>query len=92
MFFLFNIIFSIAATVLDMVVGFSIISGLYGLAMLIPSLAVAVRRLHDIGKSGWYVLVALIPIVGVIWLIVLLATEGTAGSNEYGENPKEVAY
>lgn len=62
---------------------------LFNLAMLIPSLAVSVRRLHDIGKSGWLVLLSLIPVIGQILLIIWFATEGTKGPNEYGNNPKE---
>lgn len=61
---------------------------LYSLAVFLPSLAVAVRRLHDIGKSGWYYLIGLIPFIGGIWLLVLFATEGVHGSNEYGPDPK----
>jgi uncharacterized membrane protein YhaH (DUF805 family) len=61
---------------------------LYGLALFIPGLAVAVRRLHDIGKSGWMILVALIPLIGGIWLLILLVKEGDSGSNEYGPDPK----
>jgi uncharacterized membrane protein YhaH (DUF805 family) len=98
MFFLFNILFSIAAMIFDNVlgiamegVGYGPIYGIYILAMIIPGLAVAVRRLHDIGKSGWMVLIGLIPIAGAIWLIVLLVTEGNSGENEYGPNPKEAA-
>lgn len=64
---------------------FFILALLYGLAVLIPSLAVAIRRLHDTGKSGWFLLIGLIPIVGFILLIVFYATEGDAGANEYGE-------
>lgn len=97
MFVLFNMIFAIVAMVLDNVLGITMakigygpIYGIYVLATLIPSLAVAVRRLHDIGKSGWMILIALIPIVGGIWLIVLLATDGKPGVNEYGSNPKEM--
>lgn len=67
---------------------FSVISGIYGLAVLIPHIAVAVRRLHDIGKSGVWFLVVFIPFIGWIWFIILMATEGVAGSNEYGEDPK----
>jgi hypothetical protein len=61
----------------------------YLLAFSIPSLAVACRRLHDVGHSGWFMLIILIPIVGVIWLLVLLCTDSQPGENEYGENPKE---
>lgn len=89
MFVVFNIIFSIVAGALDAAFGsWGAISGLYGLVVLIPGLAVSVRRLHDIGKSGWMLLVVLIPVIGTIWLIILFATEGTTESNEYGANPK----
>ncbi len=89
MFILFNIIFSIAAGGLDSILGtWGAIGGIYALAVLLPSLAVGVRRLHDIGKSGWMLLVVLIPIIGAIWLIILFATEGAHGSNEYGADPK----
>lgn len=89
MFVLFNIIISMVATALDAAVGsWGAITGLYGLVVLIPSLAVGVRRLHDTGKSGWMLLVAFIPVIGAIWLIILLATDSTPGNNQYGENPK----
>ena len=58
------------------------------LALLLPSLAVGVRRLHDIGKSGWFLLLALIPIVGSIILIVWLCEDSQPGVNEWGVNPK----
>lgn len=61
---------------------------IYALATMIPGIAVVVRRLHDIGKSGAYYFVSFIPIVGGIWLLVLLCTEGDSGPNEYGEDPK----
>ncbi len=61
---------------------------LYTLAVLLPGIAVAVRRLHDIGKSGWWILISLVPIIGGIWLIVLLATDSEPIENEYGPNPK----
>jgi uncharacterized membrane protein YhaH (DUF805 family) len=62
---------------------------IYGLATFIPGLAVMVRRLHDVDKSGWWFLISFIPIIGTIWIIVLLATDGTPGTNQYGVNPKE---
>lgn len=61
---------------------------IYALATFIPSLAVAVRRLHDTNNSGWMYCVSFIPLVGPIWLLVLLATEGDRKSNKYGPNPK----
>ncbi|HEX8378547.1 MAG TPA: DUF805 domain-containing protein [Pedobacter sp.] len=100
MFTLFHIIALIAATVLDSMLGLSFKVGdeslmygyiylFYNLAVLIPGLAVLVRRLHDIGKSGWFALIALIPIIGAIWLIVLLCSDSNPGDNQYGPNPKE---
>jgi uncharacterized membrane protein YhaH (DUF805 family) len=72
--------FDIYATVL--------FNNLYALLLIIPSLAVAVRRLHDIGKSGWVILIDLIPVVGFIWLIMLLAADSNQGDNKYGSRPK----
>jgi len=69
---------------------FFILYSLYGLAVLLPSLAVFARRMHDIGRSGWWILLGLIPLVGAIILIVFAATEGQQGPNQYGPNPKQV--
>ena len=92
MYILFYTIFSYAAMMVDYLLGTtSVFTGIYSLALLLPSIAVGVRRLHDIDKSGWMMLVGLIPLIGWIWLIVLFATEGTPGANEYGINPKEVS-
>ena len=71
---------------LGMVFGF--LSGIWGLAVLIPSLAVEFRRLHDTGKSGWFILLDLVPLVGWIILIVFLAADSQPGTNQYGPNPK----
>jgi len=60
----------------------------YFLAAFIPSLAVSVRRLHDIGKSGWFLLIVLIPLIGGIVLIVFMAMDGESVPNEYGPDPK----
>ena len=90
MFVLFNFIFSVIANLLDYLFGtIYVFSGIYALAVFIPSLAVTVRRLHDINKSGWMILVAFIPVIGAIWLFILLVMEGTPGENQYGSNPKE---
>ncbi len=97
MFALFNIIFLIVAMIIDNILGTTIEGGgyglfyfLYALAVLIPGLAVAVRRLHDVGKSGWMILIGLIPIIGWIWLLVLMVIDSKPGENQYGPNPKEV--
>lgn len=73
----------------------AIVGGIFGglvviffLASFIPSLAVMVRRLHDIGKSGWWYFIGLVPLIGGIWLLVLFCTDSQAGDNEYGANPK----
>ena len=91
MFFLFNAIISVVLSGITTAIGITFISAIYSLAVLVPSIAFAVRRLHDIGKSGWWFLIILIPLVGAIWLIVLLCTDSQAGENEWGANPKEVA-
>ncbi|APY07752.1 hypothetical protein BWZ20_05330 [Winogradskyella sp. J14-2] len=62
--------------------------GLYILAMFIPNLAVTVRRFHDTGKSGWYYLLSLIPYVGGLILIIMMAQNGDNGTNKYGPDPK----
>lgn len=61
---------------------------IYDLAVLIPSLAVTVRRLHDINKSGFWIFIEFIPIIGAIWMLVLTCTDGTHGANRFGVNPK----
>ncbi|EKD94059.1 MAG: protein of unknown function DUF805 [uncultured bacterium] len=89
-FVLFNAIFSIAVGIIADVVGDTtgLLSIGYALAMLIPGLAVSVRRLHDIGKSGWFILIGLIPLIGAIWLIVWMVRDSDPGANAYGPNPK----
>ena len=70
---------------------FVILYALYGLALIIPSLAVSIRRLHDIGRSGWWILIGLIPIVGVIVLLIFHATAGEPLPNSYGPTPPPLA-
>ena len=65
-----------------------IVSSIVSLALFLPGLGVAVRRMHDIGKSGWAILIALIPIVGAIIVIVWCATDSDMSANEYGPSPK----
>ena len=71
--------------------GVGLLSGIYVLATLVPILALTVRRLHDIDRSGWWVLVYLIPLIGPIVLFVFALLDGTPGDNRYGPNPKGVA-
>ena len=98
MFMLFHVIFVVAAVVVDNLMGLSFSEGaagvvylFYVVATFLPGLALVVRRLHDIGKSGWMILTSLIPLIGSIWLIVLMVTEGEPSANQYGANPKLVA-
>jgi uncharacterized membrane protein YhaH (DUF805 family) len=96
-FALMNLIILVIATVLDSTLGMNFAPLPYGylyllvvLTTFIPGLAVAVRRLHDVGKSGWFYFIALIPIIGAIWLLVLFFTEGNKGENQYGPDPKAI--
>jgi uncharacterized membrane protein YhaH (DUF805 family) len=66
-----------------------ILTGIFFLATFIPNLAVAIRRLHDIDKSGWWLLIGLVPLIGWIVLIVFYLTDGTRGPNRFGPDPKE---
>jgi uncharacterized membrane protein YhaH (DUF805 family) len=72
-------------------VGIGMLSGIFTLGMLIPSLSVGVRRLHDTGRSGWWLLIGLIPIIGAIVLIVFTVQDSMPGDNSYGLNPKSAA-
>jgi len=78
----------IAAGLVDPETGLGLVSAIYSLAVLIPSVAVGARRLHDIGRSGWWQLLVLIPLLGAIALIVMFALDSKSGDNKYGANPK----
>ncbi len=97
MFILFYALFAIAAGIIDAIlistagIIFIPILTLFSLAMIIPSLAISVRRMHDISKSGAMILIPLVPIIGSIWYLILTVTEGTAGDNQYGPDPKAIA-
>jgi uncharacterized membrane protein YhaH (DUF805 family) len=97
-FVLFNILISIGLAIIDSLTGsftfergFGVLGGLYALAVLIPSIAVGVRRLHDTNRSGWWLLIGLIPCIGFIVLIYFAVQDSQAGDNKYGANPKAVA-
>lgn len=97
MFFLFNLLATIVLVFIDSAIGMysaenglGLLSGLYSLAVLIPSISVGVRRLHDTGKSGWWMLIALVPFIGSIVLLVFFVLDSDPGSNQYGPNPKSV--
>ena len=88
MFTLFNCICTFVLSFIDALTEVPVLSTLYLLAVLVPSLAVCVRRLHDVGKSGWMYFIGFIPIVGMVWLLVLFCTEGEHGANNWGPDPK----
>ena len=89
MFVLFNFLASVAIGIVDGILGTNgALGGLYTLAVLIPSLAVAARRLHDTDRSGWWQLIALIPLIGFIILLVFFCLDSKPGENRFGPNPK----
>lgn len=94
--YLFNSIFLIIAIILDNIfgtaiedVGYGLFYLLYSIAVFLPGLAVSVRRLHDVGKSGWMILISFVPLIGGIWLFILMVTESDPGQNVYGLNPND---
>jgi len=98
LFLLFNILISVVLTVIDFMIGtysntlgIGALGCIYFLAVLIPSIAVAVRRLHDTDRSGWWCLLFLIPIIGHIVLLIFMIIDGTPGPNRFGPSPKEAA-
>ena len=94
-FFLFSLLISIVLSIIDGATGsfdpetgLGLLSGVYSLAVLIPTLAVGVRRLHDTNRSGWWLLIGLIPLIGAIVLIVFFVFDSSPVENQYGPNPK----
>lgn len=87
-FVLFTVIATAVAGVLDVLLPGDLLQTLLGLATLIPGIALGVRRMHDIGKSGWWLLIGLIPIIGLIVLIVWLAKKSDAAANKWGETAR----
>jgi uncharacterized membrane protein YhaH (DUF805 family) len=92
---LFSFIIIIVLSVIDLVtgtfnvnVGLGLLGGIYTLAVLIPGIAVSVRRLHDTDRSGWWILINGIPLIGVIVFLVFTAQAGMPGDNQYGSNTK----
>jgi uncharacterized membrane protein YhaH (DUF805 family) len=88
MFVLINLFIVVGARLLDSALGLGgAIGFLYGLAILIPSIAVSVRRLHDTGRTGWWILLGLVPVIGTLVLLVFYCLGGDPGDNEYGPDP-----
>jgi uncharacterized membrane protein YhaH (DUF805 family) len=97
-FVLFNFIAGIVLGIADSLLGtfssgarIGLLGGIYSLAVLCPSIGVGIRRLHDIGRSGWWLLIGLIPLVGWIILIIWAATESDTGANQYGPGPSAIS-
>lgn len=88
MFTLINAIIGVAIGLIGGLIGLGWLYYIYCLAVLIPGLAVFVRRLHDTGRSGWWIFIALIPLIGAIWLLVLTCTDSQPETNAWGANPK----
>jgi uncharacterized membrane protein YhaH (DUF805 family) len=94
-FVLFNLIASFVLSVVDVLVGtynatagIGVLTGIYALAVFLPGVGVSIRRLHDTGRSGWWLLIVLVPIVGAIVLLVFMLIDSQEGTNAYGPNPK----
>ena len=88
-FALFNFLIAAGLGIIDVFAETMVLNGLYSLAVLIPSLAVGVRRLHDTGKSGLWILIAFVPVVGTLILLIFLVQDSQPFENKYGPNPKD---
>ena len=82
--FLFGVIAGVAASILDAVIGSAILGIIVSLGLLLPNLSVGIRRLHDTDRSGWWILIGLIPLIGFIVLIVFYVQKSDPGDNKYG--------
>jgi len=85
---LVSLVIAVVLTGIDAALNTAGLAGLYVLAVLLPGIAVAVRRLHDTDRSGWWLLISFVPLVGNVVLLVFLFTDSTPGSNQYGPSPK----
>jgi len=95
-FFLFNSIFYLILLIIDTLTGtynqengMGLLTMIYFIAVLLPSLGLSVRRLHDTNRRGWWILLSLIPIIGAIVLLIFMVQDSTPGENRFGSNPKE---
>ncbi|MBZ6385596.1 MULTISPECIES: DUF805 domain-containing protein [Pantoea] len=97
LFLLFSTLFSLACSAVDELLGLKVFSDqgllslVYSVAVLIPSVAVGVRRLHDLDRSGWWLLIMLIPLLGTLLLLIYFCLRGTVGPNRFGPDPLDEA-
>lgn len=96
-FILFYLLLYFALTALDRLTGLfagvtsiGVFAGIFSLLMLIPSIAVSVRRLHDTGRSCWWLLISIMPVIGTLVLIAFALQDGQQGENRFGDNPKVI--
>jgi uncharacterized membrane protein YhaH (DUF805 family) len=82
------IISMILATIITFIPALGILRILLSLVLFVPGLSLSIRRLHDIDKSGWWLFIIFVPLIGQIWFFILTVTEGTSGSNQFGSDPK----
>ncbi len=90
MFILFNLLIAITIAMLETATGVVGLSLIYGLAMLIPGFSVTIRRLHDTDRSGWWLLISLVPLIGWIIFLIFMVLEGKPERNRFGPDPKRV--
>jgi uncharacterized membrane protein YhaH (DUF805 family) len=84
---LFVFLVGIAANIIDFAIGAPVFTALVGLALLLPNLSVSIRRLHDTDRTGWWILIYLIPLIGLIVLLVFYLQQGDRGENRFGPPP-----
>lgn len=90
MFYLFYIVIYIILSMVDMALGTFILTSVFAIALLIPSISIAARRLHDTGRTGWWQLILFVPLIGFIVMLIFLVQD-SHDDNQYGPNPKAVA-
>ena len=87
MYILIYVVISVVLSIIDAALATAVLSAIFSVVMLVPSISIATRRLHDTGRSGWWQLIGLIPLLGIIILIIFLVQD-SHGENQYGPNPK----
>ena len=95
-FVLLNLVFTVILYSIDNIIGWNylmyagVLSSIYSLVIVIPGISVAIRRLHDNNRTGWWLFIVLVPLIGAVILIIFYAQDSQSGDNKYGPNPKAV--